>query len=34
MSAAFILAVTLPLPLALTLAAFRGIVAVSRGDAN
>jgi len=34
MSAAFILTVTLPLPLALALTAFKGIVTVGRGDVN
>jgi len=34
MLTAFILAITLPLPLALALVAFGGMVAVGGGDAN
>jgi len=34
MLTAFVLAVTLPLPLALALVAFRGIVIVSGGNVN
>ena len=34
MSAAFILVITLPLPLALALTAFKGMVVVSGGDVN